>query len=373
MNKLMSVMGTGGFKIFLLLVLVLFFLIPTAMIRGLIHERSQRAEEAERTIMEAWGDTFTAQGPVLRIPCIERQEIRNRNEKGIEQLEIRERPFSFWITPEWLDVDIRLGTEIKKRGIFSVPLFSGTVRLSGAFDPGKVLGELKDSETAFPAEGELIIALAGQRGIRGVEKADWDGGPIRFLPGNRGFPYKGGEAGIYGKTPAEAGRKYAFDITLSVQGGKSLLMVPLGEDSSFSVAADWPSPSFRGAYLPLTKNLHERGFEARWEISHLSRNIPLSWAGYDEAGSELSSALFGVDFFKALDHYDVNTRAVKYALLFIIIPFLSLFLFEMVSRRNIHPVQYLLSGVGNIVFYLLLLSFSEHLPFLPAYWISALA
>jgi inner membrane protein len=78
-----------------------------------------------------------------------------------------------------------------------------------------------------------------------------------------------------------------------------------------------------------------------------------------------------VHFFKALDHYDVNTRAVKYALLFIIIPFLSFFLFEIFLRRDIHPVQYLLAGLGNAVFYLLLLSFSEHMPFAAAYLISA--
>jgi inner membrane protein len=83
--------------------------------------------------------------------------------------------------------------------------------------------------------------------------------------------------------------------------------------------------------------------------------------------------MFGVNFFKALDHYAVNTRAVKYALLFIIIPFLSFFLFEIFLKRDIHPVQYLLAGIGNVVFYLLLLSFSEHLPFAAAYGISALA
>jgi inner membrane protein len=159
---------------------------------------------------------------------------------------------------------------------------------------------------------------------------------------------------------------------MNIQGGKSLRMIPLGENSVFDVKADWPAPSFQGSYLPLRQTIGETGFEARWEISHLSRNIPLVWTSED-FDIDFSSTFFGVNFFKVLDHYDTTTRAIKYALLFIIIPFLSLFLFEIFTRRQIHPVQYLLSGIGNVIFYLLLLSFSEHIAFLPAYGISALA
>ena len=169
-----------------------------------------------------------------------------------------------------------------------------------------------------------------------------------------------------------------------IQGGESLRMIPLGEDSSLSIKADWPSPSFQGGYLPVTRTLNSGGFEAEWQISRLSRNIPVSWTRMESIRSELRSTSFGVDFFQALDHYDLNTRAAKYAILFLIIPFLCLFLFETLLCRNggpenggylssggIHPVQYLLSGIGNLVFYLLLLSFSEHLPFAAAYWIAS--
>jgi inner membrane protein len=93
--------------------------------------------------------------------------------------------------------------------------------------------------------------------------------------------------------------------------------------------------------------------------------------GMDGVDSEIYSSIFGVDFFKVLDHYDLNTRALKYALLFLIVPFLSLFLMETILKRDIHPVQYLLAGIGNVVFYLLLLAFSEHIPFPAAYWIAS--
>jgi inner membrane protein len=372
MKRVKDLTRGGGFKVFLLAILVLLFLIPASMVRNIIYERSFRAAEAETEILEAWGGAFAAEGPVLRIPCKAPEEIKTRDEKGKETTEVRDVSFSLWITPEQLDTEILLKTETKKRGIFSVPLFAGTVQLSGHFNPEKIARELPEGAAAFPEEAELVIALSGQRGIRGVERAAWNGGSISFLPGNRGFSRGNGDAGIYGKAPA-ADRRIPFDIILSVQGGKSLGMVPLGEESSFSVKADWPAPSFQGAYLPAANKTGEDGFEARWNISHLSRAIPLAWTDYNGGSFESGSTRFWVHFFKALDHYDLNTRAVKYAILFIIIPFLSLFLFEVFLHRTIHPVQYILSGAANVVFYLLLLSFSEHLPFAPAYWIAALA
>jgi inner membrane protein len=161
---------------------------------------------------------------------------------------------------------------------------------------------------------------------------------------------------------------------MNIQGGREFSMVPVGENSVFSLSGDWNAPSFQGSYLPMEQSVGENGFKARWEVSHLSRNIPLYWADIiKEENAYSSSSKFGVKFFKPLDHYDVNTRAVKYGILFIIIPFLSLYLFELLARRDIHPVQYLLSGAGNVLFYLLLLSFSEHISFGLSYSISALA
>jgi inner membrane protein len=52
---------------------------------------------------------------------------------------------------------------------------------------------------------------------------------------------------------------------------------------------------------------------------------------------------------------------------------LTLFFLEVFSQKSIHPAQYLLSGLANVIFYLLLLSISEHLSFSPAYLIAAAA
>ncbi|MDR1058588.1 MAG: cell envelope integrity protein CreD [Treponema sp.] len=373
-----------GFKILLLALLILLFLIPVSMIQEIIFERSLRAAEVEREIMNSWSGEFVVQGPVLRLPVLETEEIKTKNDKGEEKTELRTHRYFLWMTPEELRVKVELGSEIKKRGIFSVPLFSGRVNLSGYFDPALVMGELKPGQTVYPEQAELIIALASQRSIRGIEKALWKGEELRFLPGNRGFAFNRNQGGIYapapvtGSPPGKGGtgekqERCGFDLALTIQGGKTLEMVPLGKNSFFDLETDWTSPSFQGVYLPVRQNIHEKGFDAHWEISHLSRNIPLLWTDRKDEGPDFSSTLFGVNFFKPLDHYDLNTRAVKYGILFVIIPFLGLFLFEIITRREIHPAQYLLAGTGNVIFYLLLLSISEHLPFPAAYGISALS
>jgi inner membrane protein len=376
---ILKITRTNGFKALLLGVMILLLLIPVAMIKGIIHERTMLAREAEEEIMRAWGDEFLIMGPVLQIPMVEYEEIKTKNDSGEEKTETRRHEGVYRFTPEKLDADVELTTEIKKRGIFSVPLYGGEIHLSGSFDPAKIGADLKPNQEIFREKAELVIALSGQRGIRGITTAEWNGVSLEFLSGSQGFSLweHGGQGGIH--CPVRlAGtaddRTNSFDIRMEVQGGKSLRMVPLGGDTSLVVKADWNAPSFRGSYLPIEKTIDEKGFEARWRISHLSRNIPASWTGMQVISSELADARFGVDFFKALDHYALNTRAVKYALLFLIVPFLSLFLIEIILRRTaIHPVQYLLAGIGNVAFYLLLLAFSEHIPFTAAYWIAACA
>ena len=108
-----------------------------------------------------------------------------------------------------------------------------------------------------------------------------------------------------------------------------------------------------------------------WDISYLSRDIPLFWKNDKEY--DFSTSLFGVNFFRTIDTYSLNTRAVKYAILFLIVPFLTLFLLEVFTKKRIHPVPYLLSGIANVIFYLLLLSLSEQMRFYLAYLTAASA
>ena len=378
------------FKLLLLALLVLVLLIPLAMIGGLVNERGRTARDAEAGIMEAWGSELVAVGPMLIVPGIRTEQV-SRISQEVLVTETVHVPFNMIVMPQNLDMGADFATEVRHRGIFSVPLFQGGLEFSGTFDLALAAASLTASEELFLDRAELVIALSSQKGIRRIERAAWNGGAgaaeLFFHPGNRGLDMAsvadfsvnprwgrgtlrmGG--GIVAQVPDLSFAESSFDIAISMQGGRLVRFLPAGRQTRVEVSSDWGAPSFQGAFLPVESDISTEGFRAVWDISYLSRDIPLFWR--DDSTRDHSAALFGVDFFRAIDTYSLNTRATRYAALFLVIPFLALFLLEMHTKRNIHPVQYLLSGIANVVFYLLLLSLSEHMHFFAAYTVAALA
>jgi inner membrane protein len=365
------------FKVLLLMALVLLLLIPLNMIRSLVNERRHTAASAEADIMEAWGKELIAAGPIVIIPGISTSEVRTKTEKEGEKIELVKTPFTLAISPQKLDINASFKTETRKRGIFSVPLFSGTLRLSGVFDPAMALSELLPNEEIALGQAELVISLSSQKGIRRINASTWDNRELFFKPGNRGYSlfthsYGKSAGGIYASLSGFENKSAAFEISIDIQGGRYLRFLPMGQDTHAAVSADWGAPSFQGAYLPGESAVGDAEFSASWDVNYLSRDIPLFWKNY-RGDQDYTGSLFGVNFFRAIDTYALNTRAVKYAVLFLIVPFLTLFLLEIFAKKRIHPVPYLLSGIGNAVYYLLLLSLSEQIPFYTAYLIAALA
>jgi len=374
------------FKIFLLIGVVLLLLIPLAMIRGIINERSRTADSAEADIMEAWGSQMLEAGPFMAIPGVRTDEIRTKTERDGEKVEINKRPFTLVLTPQKLNIKTDFKTEIRKRGIFSVPLFSSELALSGAFDPAAALASLSPNEEVSLSQAELVIALSSQKGIRKIDRALWNNRELFFQPGNRDIDiirredaYRGKftsaaqtGSGIHAALPDFTGAQSNFDIMIAIQGGRLARFMPVGQDTHVEISADWASPSFQGSFLPGSSTVTDSGFDAVWDINYLSRDIPLFWK--TESGNETrdyADSMFGVNFFRTIDTYSLNTRAVKYAILFLLVPFLTLFLLEVFVRVQIHPVPYLLSGIANVIFYLLLLSLSEQMPFYSAYTLAA--
>jgi len=297
--------------------------------------------------------------------------------------------------PQQLNIRADLSTEVRRRGIFSVPLFSGELTFFGSFDPALASASLAHNQELLFDQAELVIALSSQQGIRRIERAFWNNGltenadGLFFQPGNRNLgdivyaPFTGGgrsattralAGGIFAALPNFIDSSAPFAISISMQGGRMVRFLPIGQQTHVLVSSDWASPSFQGSFLPVSSEITPEGFFAEWDISYLSRDIPLFWINETRtAQHSFSASLFGVDFFRAIDTYSLNTRTTRYALLFLVIPFLALFLLEIHSKKRIHPVQYLLSGIANVIFYLLLLSFSEQMQFHLAYLISAFA
>jgi inner membrane protein len=181
-----------------------------------------------------------------------------------------------------------------------------------------------------------------------------------------------GEVGVQASLPSSARdqRSTPFQFTLQLNGSERLSLVPIGRTTDVSLRADWPSPSFQGAFLPAERDITAQGFTSHWHVLHLNRPFPQQFTG---ARHDLFPSAFGVELKVPVDEYQKNTRAAKYGSLLITMVFAVFFFVEVLQRVRIHPLQYLLVGLALCIFYTLLLAISEQWGFGPAYLAAAVA
>ena len=148
-----------------------------------------------------------------------------------------------------------------------------------------------------------------------------------------------------------------------------LYFVPLGKENNIELSSTYPTPSFDGSFIPDTRQVTDKGFNAKWKVLHLNRNYPQQWTSNK---FNVTSSAFGVNFLVAVDHYLKATRAAKYAILIIALTFMGFFFVEIINKTRIHPFQYILVGLAICIFYALLLAFSEHIGFNYAYILSSI-
>lgn len=373
-NRINEITTSQGFKAGTLIMLTLIMLIPVSMVNSLIRERSYRAIEVKEEISSDAGGVLQFAAPVLRIPGTRQVENVHIDSEGNKSSELIEQDFVLWYAPEVLDINIELESENKYRGIFYTPVFRGDVALSGFFNNKLLEKDLEDNESLSIEKAEVIIPFFNQKGIRKVYTAYINGSPIDLQPGSRDLAF--GSGGIYAEIPAESAKaeKTSFNIKLLISGAGRVSILPLASATSVAISTDWPAPAFRGLCLPDSHTITDDGFNASWNCSSLSSGLPLSWDERTVFDSyTLSESQIETDFVNIHDHYEQNERAAKYAILFILIPFITLFLFENFFKKKIHAIQYILAATANIIFFLLLLSLSEHMSFNSSYLISAAA
>jgi inner membrane protein len=188
------------------------------------------------------------------------------------------------------------------------------------------------------------------------------------------FPGSPTSGGLQAKTPIDPDKAgpdgragFAFQVKLKLNGSGSLMFLPMGKETRLNLSSTWNSPSFTGAYLPVERTVGEDGFRATWKTMHFTRSFPQAWLDWAIAAPEWEKFAFGAELHLPVDRYQKTERCAKYAILFILLTFLVFFVQETLHRRRIHPMQYLLVGAALCLFYLLLLSLSEHVPFALAY------
>jgi inner membrane protein len=189
--------------------------------------------------------------------------------------------------------------------------------------------------------------------------------PDRPSPEKAGLRYFGAAAGAVAAPDA----KFDVAVELKFSGAHRIAVLAFGKTTTLTAKGDWPHPSFDGGFLPVDRDVGEAGFAAAWSVPFIARGVPAQ--GGPETLARLAESALGVSFVEPANPYQSVERSLKYALMFVGLVFLAYFLFETTQGKRVHPAQYVLIGLAQIVFYLLLLSIAERVGFDQAFVIAA--
>ncbi len=347
-------------KLFTITLLMLLLMIPSSMITSIITEREGLNKHAVEEVSSKWAADQLITGPILTIPLEYEYEEKDEKIRSIKYL---------YILPEALTIQGELSPTKLHRGIYEVVVYSSSLHFSGSFDLDKKFDQRNFKKMRFD-QAFLTLGISDLRGIEDEIIFQWDNQALEVTPGSsiRGVI----NSGITIHLPdieSSFDQLMDFKFAINLQGSQNLSFVPVGNITNVTLESAWPQPSFDGDFLPDERQVGDNGFLANWKVLQLNRNFPQSWIG-GEPAQELT-ATFGVNLILPLDNYQKAMRSAKYAAMTISLTFLIFFLVEILHKRKIHPFQYILVGLGLCLFYILLVSITEHSNFNFAYIISA--
>jgi inner membrane protein len=360
-----DIKGSIGVRLVIIGVLILALLIPSAFVRTLVRERANRRREAIQEITSKWSTKQVIGGPLITIPYTETW----KDEEGVTKTVTK----YLQVLPETLNIEGEIYPEIRYRGIYQAVVYNTRLDLSGEFSFGRLQTLNIPLDQVLWDDAFISVNISDMRGINEYVELKWGEQAVLFEPGIK----RGNElfdSGISVRIPLDpsnvAGMNYGLHLDL--KGSEALSFLPLGKTTRVKLGSSWTNPSFDGAFLPAQHQIDSQGFSADWQVLDLNRNYPQTWVE-NVAKKTVYASEFGVNLFSPVDIYTQTTRAVKYMIMFIGLTFLVFFLVEVFSNNKIHPIQYLLIGISLCIFYLLLLSLSEHINFGLAYLISSLS
>lgn len=341
-----------------LVLLGLGLLAPLSMVRRLVSERQSRAREAGEEVASRWGSIQTILPPILSYPLVKDPLPGHATRKET------------WIhlLPESTATEVRAPVQLRHRGLFTLPLFTAEVSMSGRWTPpAPPPGWQADWSRAL-----VSIHPGSARTLVRDPRLEVGG---RILPMGLVRPVGGPElCSLHAKAPLGSGSPVPFRLGFSQRGSEKLTIVPASGSDRTRIRSNWPAPSFQGSLLPEASRVGSTGFDARWSATELNTGLPRSWTDAEDSpleGDPATSITVGLS--RPVDGYDSVDRSMKYGCLVIALVFGGLFLFETLTRLQLHPIQYALVGAALALFYLLLLALSEHLGFEIAYSLASAA
>ncbi len=345
-------------KGFLIGGLVLLLLIPAYFVENLIKEREARQKEAFTEVSSKWAGKQTITGPVLVLPYTETTQVNYQPATN--------KKFAY-ILPDKLNIQSVVNPEKRYRGIYQVMLYSSDIRISGKINEVP-LQQLKiDPANVLWSEAYMCIGLSDPKGLKEEINLQLNDSTLILNPASISNAVM--REGFITPVKIEPGKEINFSSVISINGSEQLLFTPVGKETTATLSSTWPDPSFTGGQLP-DHRISDSGFVATWRNLSHTRSFPQAWK---EDSYNLESSSFGADLFIPVNGYQKTMRSVKYAILCILLTFAAFFIIETVNKKSVHPFQYALIGLALILFYTLLLSFSEYTGFNIAYIIASIA
>lgn len=336
---------------------LLFIFLPIlAQVEGLVEEREQRQHDTVSEVSEKWGGRQTITAPVLVVPYSHpSQQVK----------------YAYFL-PEELSIDGTISSSVKSRDIYDVPLYESDFTFKGYFNQPD-FNRLNTGATSVNwAQAKIHIGIPDMRGVTTRTSLTWRGQESAFSAGERDRFFENGLS-----TPVVIDtvnpQRYDYSFNLKLRGSQELYLMPTGNVTTANITSNWPSPSFNGGFLPTNHEITDKGFTANWSVLDLNRSFPQQWSTDSELRFDTLVDGFGVELFLPVDIYQQSMRSVKYGIGVILLVFMTFFLVEVITKRRIHPLQYLLIGLALTIFYTLLLSLSEYINFLYAYVIASIA
>jgi len=366
-----------AFKLAGIGVLAAMLMVSLLSIGRLVTERQARRDAVIQDIARSSSGEQQLTGPILILPYDKTVREWRVNDAADRHLEEHVVAGQLYFLPEAFRLEGEVRTERRARGIYEARLYHASLHIRAEFAVPAHAG-VPVSELAAYRFGQPFIAL-GVTDIRGIESplmATLNDAPVQLLPGTGTVRLPGGLHANVASLP-EGAAHLQLVLDLPLLGTSELHIVPAGRQTQIDLKSNWPHPSFTGDFLPVQRTVDASGFTARWATSFFSTNLEevlRRCADGDEASCGAFAAHpLGVSFLDPVDQYLKTDRAIKYALLFITLTFAGFFLFDVLKRLPVHPIQYGLVGAALALFYLLLLSLSEHVGFDAAYLLSSAA
>lgn len=371
-----------GYRFVIVAVLTVLMVIPLLMAAEVIDSRKYYSRSTVSEVGREWGGEQVISGPLLVIPVEETVDALSQEQvidpetgkvridssgnavlRSVTRRETQARNPIF-VNPNRFDVTIDTKTEMRHRGIFNVPVYQAEVEMAFDFPTEQIADATRGNEVIKWTDAYIVTNISANAALRGAADLSVDGSSLQIEP-----LAQMNRDGIIADLGDPRDLK-DFSLRLGLNGAQYLKIAPVGRQTSVVFTSDWPHPSFTGGFLPDGSTLTEDGFEAKWTIPHLARTLPqISRIDYtDQMRADMS---FGVEYYEPNDFYQKAFRAARYGLLFIALTFLTVLLIDRQSTRPAHPVQYILIGLAQSIFVLLMVAYSEQIGFGPAYGLSA--